>query len=93
MHAISTASAPAHYPDSAPDFQSVILRVKTEHMFPLLEEVDLHVTQSLLQFCNLLFSLTYFPLQFVLGKENEVLSVSTGQQLETTHCTGQTLSL
>lgn len=50
-------------------------------MFPLLEEVDLHVTQSLLQLCNFLFSLTDFPLQFVLGKENEVLEMmqSTGQ--------------
>lgn len=88
MHVVSTASAPAQYPDSAPDFQSVILRVKTEHVFSLLEQVDLHVTQSLLQLCNLLFSLTYFPLQFVLGKENGVLSVGTGQQLETTHHIG-----
>lgn len=88
MHASAIASDPAHQLDSTPDFQPVILRVKTKNMFPLLEEVDLHVTQSVLQLWNLLFSLTYFPLQFVLGRENEVLEMiqSTGQHLQTSNC-------
>lgn len=77
MHAHATASDPVRNPDT-PDFQPVVLWVKAEDMFPLLEEVDLHVTQSLLQLCNFLFSLTYFPLQFVLGKENEVLKMMQG---------------
>lgn len=82
------ASAIARQLDSTPDFQPVILRVKTKNMFPLLEEVDLHITQSLLQLCNFLFSLTYFPLQFVLCRENEVLEMiqSIGQHLQTSNC-------
>jgi len=57
-------------------------------MFPLLEEVDLHITQSLLQLRNLLFSLTYFPLQFVLDREDEALEMiqSIRQHLQTSNC-------
>lgn len=61
--------------DSPPEFQAVILRVQTEDLLLLLEEVHLHITQSLLQLRNLLFQVTDLPLQLVLSGENEVLKM------------------
>ena len=55
------------------DFESVIFCVQSQDMFSLLEEVNLHVTESLLQFGNFFFPLSQFPLRFMLeiwGKQN-----------------------
>jgi hypothetical protein len=37
-------------------------------VFSLLKEIDLHVRESFLQFCDFFFALPYFPLNFVLRK-------------------------
>lgn len=54
------------------DLKAVILSIQPKSLFSLLEEVNLHITQSLLQFCDLLFPLTHFPLQLVLQEHTDV---------------------
>lgn len=66
------------HPEDKPDFQSIILSIEAQNLLPLLEEVNLHVTQGLLQLCNFFLALAHFPLQFVLGG-GEILVIKRQQ--------------
>lgn len=67
--------------EGSPDLESVILCVQTQRLFPLLEEVHLHVTQSLLQLRYLPFALSHLPLQLVLGGQGETGRLAHTHQL------------
>lgn len=62
----SRIDPPPWPPPSWPDLQPVVLGVQSERLLPLLEQVDLHVAQGLLQLCSLSFALSHLPLQFML---------------------------